>query len=72
MKARMEISGVDAELRLAGHPGIVDGIDLGPFRGDRYRDRGGKPGELLVRPDRTRGTPFDRARVTRPHPSSAD
>src|SRR6059036_3588741 len=51
VKGRTEISRVDARIEAGRDPGIVHGIDLGPFRGNGYRDRGGKPGELLVRPD---------------------
>src|SRR6266850_1287034 len=62
-----ESSRVDARIEAGRNPRIVDGVDLGPFRGNGYRDRGRKPGELLVRPDRPRGTPFDGAGVARSH-----
>ena len=67
MKGRTEISGVDARIEAGRNPGIVSGVDLGPFRGNGYRDRGRKPSELLVRPDRARGASLDGARVTRGH-----
>src|SRR5207249_5947262 len=66
VEARREgSSGVDARIEARRNAWIVDRVDLGPFRRNGYRDRGREAGELLVRADRPRGTPFDRARVTR-------
>src|SRR5207237_6524171 len=68
MEARREGSRrVDAGIEARWNARIVDRVDLGPLRRNGYRDHGGKPGELLVRPDRARGASLDGARVTRGH-----
>src|SRR5262249_47620659 len=60
-------SGVDAGVERRSDAGVVDGVDLGPFLRGLNGDRGSKPGELLVPPDRSRWTPFDGTGVTGSH-----
>ncbi|TMB39716.1 MAG: hypothetical protein E6J62_01540 [Deltaproteobacteria bacterium] len=68
VEARMEtLRRVDAGIQARWNTRIVDRVYLGALRADFNRDLRRHRIELLVRPDRARGTPLDGARVTGRH-----
>src|SRR5712691_601839 len=69
MEARMEpLRRVDPGIKARRDSRIVDGVDLGSLRTHFYRDLRWKRVKPLMRPDRPRGTSFDRACVAGCHP----